>query len=535
MDCKVDFIEKKWLQRKYQLQNYFASLEPIHTIVSSLGIQLKYSGYFAMIPSNFDIDAHLVNYPLTDYKFIVDNAGHIKSVNLNGTVGAVFDKDRLIYIMSLVSSRPAKNKDSITEDGYVFINSTLIRSFFKDYLSYLNYLVSTDVLCTDGQYIKGEKSIGYKFTERYENASLVRYDYPAFQGEVKTIPSEVFSEEDGKFIPNTVMSYPYLTYWYDTKELHIDEQAAVNYAYTIMQDKFNKGREYWDINRDKSHGNSVKRKYPLTQYHAALYNINSIALGDYKVSIDTNVHRLHSVITNLQKIYRRFLNYNGAPLVNIDISNSQPYLFCLLLNPRFWDKNSDIPLNIGTLPQNVQDKFSEEQLEEIKTYVSFLDWNDFTLSEYIQKASHGEIYEYMTQIINNTQRVNLSRDDIKIMILTTLFSKNRYMPTYKKYFKMNFLPIYELIELTKKDDHTALSCLLQSIESEIILHRCCKRIWEEGNQQVPIFTIHDSICTVMEYESFVKEIMIQELSDSIGYIPFIKIERWGEYRNGQDN
>lgn len=72
MDCKVDFIEKKWLQRKYQLQNYFASLEPIHTIVSSLGIQLKYSGYFAMIPSNFDIDAHLANYPLADYKFILD-------------------------------------------------------------------------------------------------------------------------------------------------------------------------------------------------------------------------------------------------------------------------------------------------------------------------------------------------------------------------------------------------------------------------------------------------------------------------------
>ena len=129
----------------------------------------------------------------------------------------------------------------------------------------------------------------------------------------------------------------------------------------------------------------------------------------------------------------------------------------------------------------------------------------------------------MIQIINYTQRVNLSRDDIKVMILTTLFSKNRYMPTYKKYFKMNFLPIYELIELTKKDDHTALSCLLQSIESEIILHRCCKRIWEEGNQQVPIFTIHDSICTVMEYESFVKEIMIQELSDSIGYIPFMNV------------
>lgn len=537
MDCKVDFIEKKWLQRKYQLQNYFSSLEPKHTVVSSLGIKLKHSGYFAMIPSNFDIDTHLDQHPVTDYLFVRDNTGHIRSVTQDGSLSSsqYFDKDRLIYIIGLISSIPAKNKDSITENGYVPINSKLIRNAFKDYHPYLEYLIRTGVLCTDGQYIQGEKSKGYKFTERYENVSLVRYNYPAFQGEVKTIPSEVFSEEDGKFIPNTVISYPYLTYWYDTKGLHIDKQAAVNYAHTIMQDKFNKGREYWDINRDKSHGNFVKRKYPLTQYHAALYNINSIALGDYKVSIDTNVHRLHSVITNLQKIYRRFLNYNGAPLVNIDISNSQPYLLCLLLDPRFWDKNSDIPLNIGTLPQNVQDKFSEEQLEEIKTYVSLLDWNDSTLSEYIQKASHGQIYEYMIQIINHAQRVNLSRDDIKVMILTTLFSKNRYMPTYKRYFKMNFLPIYELIELTKKDDHTALSCLLQSIESEIILHRCCKRILEEGNQQVPIFTIHDSICTVMEYESFVKEIMIQELSDSIGYVPFIKIERWGEYTNEQDN
>lgn len=528
MDCNVDFIEKKWLQRKYQLQNYFASLEPIHTIVSSLGIQLKYSGYFAMIPSNFDIDVHLANYPLTNYKFIIDNAGHIKSVNLNGTIGAVFDKDRLIYIISLVSSIPAKNKDSITEDGYVFINSTLIRNFFKDYLSYLDYLILTGVLCADGQYIQGKKSIGYKFTERYENVSLVRYDYPAFQGEAKAIPLEVFSEEDGKFIPNTVVNYPYLAYWYGTKELHIDEQAAVNYAHTIMQDKFNKGREYWDINRDKSHGNFVKRKYPLTQYHAALHNINSIALGDYKVSIDTNVHRLHSVITNLQKIYRRFLNYNSTPLVNIDISNSQPYLLCLLLDPRFWDKNSDIPLNIGTLPQNVQDKFSEEQLEEIKTYVSLLDWNDSTLSEYIQKASHGEIYEYMIQIINHAQGVNLSKDDVKVMILTTLFSKNKYMPAYKRYFKMNFLPIYELIKLTKKDDHTALSCLLQSMESEIILHRCCKRIWEEGNHQIPVFTIHDSIVTTVEHFGYVRDVMEKELCRAIGVSPKLKIEPWNQ-------
>lgn len=523
MNCMVDFIEcELWLYRKYQIQKYFASLEPVHSIVNSLGIQLKHSGYFAMIPSNFDIDAHLENFPLTDYKFIIDNAGHLKSVNLNGTVGAVFDKDRLIYIISLVSSIPAKNKDSITEDGYVFINSTLIRNAFKDYLSYLDYLILTGVLCTDGQYIQGEKSKGYKFTEGYENVSLMRYDYPTFQGEAEAIPSEVFSEEDGKFIPNTVVNYPYLAYWYDTKELHIDEQTAVNYAHVIMQDKFNRGREYWDINRDKSHGNFVKRKYPLTQYHAALHNINSIAIGDYKVSIDTNVHRLHSVITNLQKEYRRFLKYNNTPLVNVDISNSQPYLLCLLLNPLFWDKKSDIPLNISMLPRNVQEKFTEEHLEEIRTYVASLDWRDESLSNYIQKASEGQVYEFMLQVINRNLNISLVRDDIKVMILTTLFSKNRYMPKCKQYFRRYFPLIYDLISLTKKNDHKALSCLLQSIESEIILHRCCRRIWKEGNQLVPVFTIHDSICTTIDNTDFILRIMQQILTVNIGLSPDIK-------------
>lgn len=523
----LDYIPNiEWLKYKKLIKEYYASLEYKHILISSLGIKLKHSGYFAMIPSNFDIEVHLNRYPVTNYMFVIDNTGHIRTVTRDGNLSssALFDPDRLIYIIGLISSIPAKNKDSITEDGYVSINSTLIRNAFKDYLSYLDYLILTGVLCTDGQYIQGKKSKGYKFTEMYENVPLIRYDYPAFQHErsVEAISSEVYSEEDGSFISNTVVDYPYLAYWYNTKELHIDEQAAISYAHAIMQSKFNRGREYWDINRDKTHGNFIKRKYPLTQYHAALYNINSIAIGDYKVSIDTNVHRLHSVITNLQKEYRRFLKYNSTLLVNVDISNSQPYLLCLLLNPLFWDKNSNIPLNISMLPQNVQEKFAEEHLEEIRTYVASLDWRDESLSNYVQKASEGQVYEFMLQVINSNLNTTLVRDDIKVMILTTLFSKNRYTPKCKQYFRRYFPLIYDLISLTKKNNHKALSCLLQSIESEIILHRCCRKIWEEGNQQIPVFTIHDSICTTIDNTNFVLNIIQQTLTDSIGIPPNVE-------------
>ena len=238
------------------------------------------------------------------------------------------------------------------------------------------------------------------------------------------------------------------------------------------------------------------------------------------------MHRLHSVITNLQKDYRRFLSYNGQKLVNVDICNSQPYLLCLLLNPSFWDKTSDIPLNIGMLSHNIQGMVQEEHLSEIYKYVLSLSaCHDTALENYIKTASQGKVYEYMQEVINKRENVNLKRDDIKTMILTTLFSKNRFMPTYKKYFKQNFPQIYELIRLVKKENHETLACILQNIESEIILHRCCCQIWNISNHQVPVFTIHDSICTTIGNEVFVKEIMIQELKKAVGEIPFIKIEK----------
>lgn len=348
--CKNDTVSyipcKRWVDVKEKFVNYFASLEPKHTIVSSLGIKLKHSGYFAMIPSNFDIDAHLNQYPVTDYMFVEDNTGHIRSVTQDGSLSSsqYFDKDRLIYIIGLISSIPARNKDSITEDGYVPINSKLIRNAFKDYHPYLDYLIRTGVLCTDGQYIQGEKSKGYKFTEQYANVLLKRYDYPAFQGKVEAIPQEVYSEENGTFITNTISKdYPYLSHWYLTQKLHIDKQAAVSYAQNLKQYKLSQGIQSWDINKDKSNGEMTIRKHPLSQYQAALYNINSIDIEDYKVSIDTHVHRLHSVITNIQKDYRNFLTYDGQELASIDIKNSQPYLICALLNPMFWHINNDLP------------------------------------------------------------------------------------------------------------------------------------------------------------------------------------------------
>jgi hypothetical protein len=524
----VESIIEKFGYLPYPIPNF-----PIY---SELPINYKHSGYFAMLPENLDLQAHINKFPPLNYKFVDDGYGHIVAVTTNGGKGSRFDIERMIYVLGLLTSIPAKHKDSIDESGYVSINSTYIRNHFQDYLSYLDYLTSTGVVVCDEHYIVGKKSIGYKYATEYDNVPLVKYTYSFVRDgsiNIEPIEEEVFNEDTKSLERNTLLNLPYLAYWYNQKMLTINEPKADRYAYLLMCKKFTAGYDSWDVNRDKwsKTRNDYCRKYPRTQYNALLHNIIAITIYDYKAKIDTNVHRLHSVITNMQKDYRNFLTYNGQQLGAIDIANSQPYLMCLLFNPLFWQLDSDVPLNIGMLPANIQALFSSEHLTDIKNY-TINNLGEDELSIYIEKASNGLVYEHIRDIANERIGTNLERDDAKVMMLIVFFSKNSFFnqqgAKLKKLFAGLYPEIYGLIKLIKLYNHTAFACLLQSIESEVILHRCCKRIWEEHPNQVPVFTIHDSIATTIENKEYVEGVMREELTRAIGLPPTLKPELWRE-------
>jgi len=66
------------------------------------------------------------------------------------------------------------------------------------------------------------------------------------------------------------------------------------------------------------------------QQAAQVAMIRRIAEGDF-FSIPDKYGRFHSNLTNLKKTLRPFLRYRDSELVNLDIANSQPMIFCLLL------------------------------------------------------------------------------------------------------------------------------------------------------------------------------------------------------------
>ena len=510
---EIERYYREWQEAKERLLKEISMKEPVRRIVSALALPKKYTGSFALLPVNFDLDRHLERFPVTDYFFIEDESGHVKSVNRNGTLGYCFDKERLIHIVGLISSISARNRDLVTEDGFVPINSSVLRNYFKDYRSYLDYLLQTGVLITDGITVPEEKSYGYKFSPEYENQPMVKYTYlVARDVQPEPIMEERFNRHTGKFEHNPLLDYPYLSHWYEQMKLGINP-AAEDFA--------------WHRRTIAYRGSS--NKDPQAQYQSALCNIIALENKEYKAQIDSNVHRLHSAITNMQKDYRNFLKYDGQELTAIDISNSQPFLLCILFNPDFWDRDSDAYINIGHLPENIQKLFRPSLVSEIKKHIAATSVTEF--QDYIREASAGNLYEFMQSEINNPE---IDRSRVKTMILITFFSDNRYISqktedaALKRRFRALFPKIYELIALCKRSRKNRFACLLQSVESEIILHRCCKRIWDEGGHRVPVFTIHDSIATTAENVVFVRNIMDEELTRAAGVHPSFKTELWSE-------
>lgn len=509
--------EKKLVKASHQIKR-------ISKVFVTLTRLEKLHFYFALLPSNFNLAEHINNYPPKE-------CGFDSKYN--------FDKEKVKFLLGSLSTVIAENKDLIVDDGYVPLNSTFLNAFITDYNHYLWYLINTGVIECNETYRASTPqqkgySKGYKWTEQYANSTFQRVWMdktldkkgnlnikPAIHREKLQVLTAGMEAEP---------TYPYLDCWYEQRKLHLDIDAALKYAELIRDKKLKLGEESWDYNKDKD-----VKKHPNEQYKAILNNLYSLEINDYKVHIDDNVHRLHSVLTNMQKDFRNFINYDNEQLVSIDISNSQPYLLCLFFRQEFWQSKTSI--NITTLPHNIQSRIDPSLIIMLGNNVAEIHDNK-SVAEYMQKASGGIIYEHIMDLAKEKLGKSLTRKEAKLMMLIVFFSKNGFFhqkgAELKKMFAQLYPEIYEIIASLKEEDHTSFACLLQAIESEMILHKCCRRISEETGFKVPVFTIHDSIVTTVGNEQYVGQVMFEELSSCIGIKPHLKFEYWSEKELDQE-
>ena len=422
-----------------------------------------------------------------------------------------FKKEKLLYILTLINSVRSSNKDLVFE-SYSPLNSTLLQSYVQNYKDYLNYLINDlKIIESDSRYVVGEKSKGFRFIDKYQ--TMVK---PCAVNDF--IMRKKMKIEHNK-ASLSVKKLKYLTKWFENGGLEINFSKCHEYLKQEYQLKIEHPylKDY-DV---------IKEKYktPINQFNRNLIAVNSIDNNCYFLKRDDNVLRFHSNLSNISSVLRNAITYKGEKLYSIDVKNSQPYLSVVLFNKNFWSKslldNSDI-LNINKLYNSYL--YYIMLVEMPKSLVD----KDFSL--YVDLVKNGAFYEYLVEEYKNKLGLEYNnRKQVKSAVFQTLFTANTFIgqdkAAPKRLFADLFPDVYEVFKIIKKKDKTLLPRLLQSIESYLIVDVICKRIGKEL-PKAPIFSIHDSIATTMEYKERVREIMLDEFNKSIGFAPELSEEEW---------
>ena len=429
-----------------------------------------------------------------------------------------FDENKLNHILSLFHSIPAFAED-LMEDDFVPLYTPLLNKQIKSYIAYLVYLEKQGVIeCNN--YYKERQSKRYRLTKAYQ----------AQQTPISLDPK--LSIHRCKLSTRKRRKYNYLIKHFDG--LEIDKEAAykfINIDRALKEDN----PRLIDYKPDKN--GVYKAVSPVNQFNIAAATIEAISERRFSWSIDDNVHRFHSNLTNMRSQLRNCITWKGERLVSVDLKNSQPYLVNKLLNNQFWSNEETGELNFTQLPGRLKQSI----LQSIEAYqattpnsitinayimlpISSINQYQTEFQEYTKITSTGKFYESLAIAVNGRYQEN-EREDIKRNVLTVLYSKNSYNPTWKKAFTAAFPCISELFRMFKYKEHTLLAIMLQNIESHLFIDVIAKEMSKHA-PKAPVFTIHDSVVTTDAYTDQLYQLMTEKLTQLVGTPPMLKIEPW---------
>lgn len=429
-----------------------------------------------------------------------------------------YNIDKFRYIVSLITAIPAFNKEILDNYDFVPINAKTLQKKVSDYPKYFDYLISHGIFETDRHFVPGIKSKGFRFTPKYRVPIKVERIKPTVKNKSITKQKEKFKMQK---------KYNYLFRWMNPM-LQISFNDAVDYLKTEL------------VYNSKADLGKALRKFNAT--YANIFRINE---ADFYFSVDSNIHRLHTNLTNLKKEYRNFITYNGQSLVAVDFINSQPLISCVLLHEDFYKftiEGAEREFNFNwynisnqisqyfntnpnisySLPSTLSPSIMVPKNEENHTRKGF--------QKYLTECENGVIYEYIQKELKEQCQIEVAdRKTLKSIVFTTLFTDNKFIgqpeAEPKRLFKYLFPDVYRVFSLLKKGDKRFLPILLQSIESKLMLDYVTRRISDE-RPDMPIWTIHDSVVCPVGNEKYVANVMKEEAQKAIGVTPKVNFEYW---------
>lgn len=385
------------------------------------------------------------------------------------------DREAMIIICDIIL-RIAGSRD-LEENDFIQINSTSFSSILGNkYSIYLDYLISENIVITDNWWIKGEKSISYKI-----NFDFIS-DIVSIQMDNKNYINRTIREitaKTGKLKVSKIHKDNFM------KDFKIDFKSAWSYLNNCFLNKIpdRKGR--------------ILDVYTNILLQRKLLEIND---GQLFINRCQTNGRITSNLSILNSEFKKFiLGYD----ISLDIKASQPTLLLMLFNliNEFNGGKEDVDNSYTYSLVYYEYKIIEKSLgkidgarflEKLKS-VKLPSKKEIEIWKYL--CEKNDIYNYLGNEIFKITGKKLTREESKMIFISTFYSSNKNNDENKKIFKSVFPTIFKFISDIKnianiKRSHKMFPILLQGLESFIWIERILP---EFERLNIKYHFIHDSV------------------------------------------
>jgi len=386
-----------------------------------------------------------------------------------------FKKSYLLEILTLISLHIHKDKgETPLKMQYL---CKLIWNAGRDYLP---FLINWGVIKRSTNYKPGVFSYSYSFTSEYQSK------YQAFPV---------------------------------TDNFLIRRLEKINLKHNVTHKYPGQNKFIRKITIDPKAFDFIQSIEDMKKYNHALSAILKIYHGDIFYTIDPTSGRYHSNLTNLPSSLRQFIRIEGKRLSNIDVKNSQPYFFSLLLTD---------PGKVAHLAKNEKFSLLVKSLQPIHSL-------DVTMWFFLVKS--GNLYRFFWEKLRERELMKsysiydeVTKKKVKEKLFVIFYGRTKLWSPVHQCFYDTFPNVYERIVCLKGFDKgnkfksfKRLAILLQTIESHVILNIILPKINKKHPETIAV-TIHDSIMTSTDDINRVRNIMDQELTKFVGDKPTLKTE-----------
>lgn len=385
---------------------------------------------------------YILQFISKDFKYLTAQKKYpYKGVNLKSS-----------YLINIIHELLLKYYFSNNVDVKFNLSSLILKKKYGEYYNYyIEYLCENGFMSLVSKYYVGKKTNSYKLDTKcvYDVIRWKNYDKFLIKKQKNRNETSITEIDKGN-----------INLYVKKKLIESIKNIEIDYIGAIQLIEQMKNNNIIDDNK----------------YHKNIISIEGISQKNIYFNFD-DYGRFHTNFTILKKeIRNQFLTINNEMVSEVDIKNSQPLFFALILKKELSHINGDT-------------------------------------KKYFELVKNGLIYE---DIIRKNPK--LKRKDAKELVYKVLFGNNKTIKA-NKIFKNLYPSVYEYILEFKeiRKNYKELSHDLQKMESDFLFNNVVKEIFEKY-PNITLFTVHDSIIFPKSYQNKVQEIFDKHYNKLISKI-----------------